>query len=216
MSTTRSRYAALTPGMPPRFERLRFIGAPADASAPGTGEQTPADPPKPAPPASAPQPTGDGASPAQEDTTDWKAEARKWEARAKENRDAAEKLAEREKAELSEVERAKREAEEAKAEAAKYRQRDQVAQWKAQVASDSGVPAAALSGSTLEEIQAHAEVLKPLIGSAPKGPVVPTEGTHTSTAPVTQLTDDDLKSMTPGQINQARREGRLNKLLGIR
>ncbi|KZM78393.1 hypothetical protein [Cellulosimicrobium sp. I38E] len=205
-----------TPGMPPRFERLRFIGAPADASAPGTGEQTPADPPKPAPPAGAPQPTGDGASPAQADTTDWKAEARKWETRAKENKDAADKLAEIEKSKLDAVELAQRERDEAQAELTGFKTREQVAKWKAQVSEETGVPAAALSGSTLEELQAHAEVLKPLIGSAPKGPVVPTEGTHTSTAPVTQLTDDDLKSMTPGQINQARREGRLNKLLGIR
>lgn len=38
-------------------------------------------------PAAAPQPAQD--PPAQEDTTDWKAEARKWEARAKENKTAA-------------------------------------------------------------------------------------------------------------------------------
>lgn len=39
------------------------------------------------------------------DTTDWKAEARKWEARAKENRTAAEKLAQLEDANKSETEK---------------------------------------------------------------------------------------------------------------
>jgi hypothetical protein len=194
--------------------RLRFFTAPADGS--GTGTQPVIEPAKPGPPATEPPASGAGQPPAQEDPTDWKAEARKWEARAKENRDAVDKLAEREKAELTEVERARREAEEAKAEAAKYRQRDQIAQWKAEVSTATGVPAGALAGSTLEELQAHAEVLKPLIGTGPKGPVVPAEGTHAATTQaVTQLTDADLKTMTPSEINKARREGRLNKVLGV-
>lgn len=157
------------------------------------------------------------AAPAQE--IDWKAEARKWEARAKENKTAAERLAEIEKANLSEVERAKREAEEAKAEAAQYRQREQVAAWKAQVSQETGVPAAALAGSSLEEIQAHAETLKSLITPAqpapPAGPTVPGEGGVPPTTAVAQLTKQDLESMTPKQINEARKAGRLNKLLGI-
>ena len=33
-------------------------------------------------------------------------------------------------------------------------------------------------------------------------------------APATQLTDADLASMAPAQINQARRDGRLDSLLG--
>ena len=40
------------------------------------------------------------------DETDWKAEARKWEQRAKENKTAAERLAELESANKSEIERA--------------------------------------------------------------------------------------------------------------
>lgn len=49
-----------------------------------------------------------------------------------------------------------------------YKTREQVAAWKAEVATATGIPAAALAGSTKEEIEAHAETLKPLI--APTDP----------------------------------------------
>lgn len=61
------------------------------------------------------EPTEGGTAPAPEPTapteparaeTDWKAEARKWESRAKENKQAAERLAELEEANKSEAERA--------------------------------------------------------------------------------------------------------------
>lgn len=154
--STRPRPLSLpTPGMPPRFERLRFFSAPAEGGTPA---------PAPADPATSPTPE----PPAQE--TDWKAKyeetlahSRKWEERAKENKSAAEKLAELERANETEVERIKREAEEAKAERDALKAEKQIAEWKAEVEKTSGVPAAALAGSTLEEIQAHAETLKPLI-----------------------------------------------------
>lgn len=47
-----------------------------------------------------------------------------------------------------------------------YETKEQIATWKAEVAEATGVPAAALSGSTLEDLQAHAEILKPLIAKA--------------------------------------------------
>lgn len=46
-----------------------------------------------------------------EDTTDWKAEARKWETRAKENRTAAQELEKRQRESMSEAEKAVAEAE---------------------------------------------------------------------------------------------------------
>ena len=63
-----------------------------------------------------------------QDGTDWKAEARKWEQRAKENKAVAERLAEFEDAQKTEQERlterlqtAEQAAQQAKAEAARYR-----------------------------------------------------------------------------------------------
>jgi hypothetical protein len=59
-------------------------------------------PPTPAPPAQETPPV----DPPAPKETDWKAEARKWEERAKENKTAAERLAELEAANKSELERA--------------------------------------------------------------------------------------------------------------
>lgn len=47
------------------------------------------------------------------------------------------------------------------------------------------------------------------------GPVVPTEGRTLPERPPTVLEAHHLETMTPQQINQARRDGRLNRLLGI-
>lgn len=99
--------------------------------------------------------------PAQE--TDWKAEARKWEARAKENSDAAAKLAALEDEQKTEAQKQADALARAQARIAEYEARDQVAAWKAEVSKETGVPADALAGSTREEIEAHAAVLKPLI-----------------------------------------------------
>lgn len=66
----------------------------------GASEPAPEPTPEPAPspdPAPAPEPT--------EDTTDWKAEARKWEQRAKENRQAKTRLDEIEAASQTELEK---------------------------------------------------------------------------------------------------------------
>lgn len=158
--STRPRPCSLpTPGMPPRFERLRFFSAPAE---PGAPAPAPAPAPADAAPAPAPEP------PAQE--TDWRAEARKWETRAKENKSAAEKLAELEESQKTEAQKLADRAAKAEAKAAEYERKEQVAAWKAEVEKTSGVPAAALAGSTLEEITAHAETLKPLIAKPAEPP----------------------------------------------
>lgn len=207
--STPTRTSLATPGMPPRFERIRFFTAPAEGSPPAP---TPTPPPAPAPAPAAPP------APAQE--PDWKAEARKWEDRAKENKKAADRLAELEESQKTEAQKLADRAAAAEAKAAGYEREKQVDAWKADVAKTSGVPAAALAGSTLEEIQAHAELLKPLIATSPEtpvppaGPTVPGEG-GTPPAGVAQLTKADLLTMTPDQINKARREGRLNKVLGV-
>lgn len=183
--------------------------------------EAPAPTPTPAPPAETtldPTPPAPEA-PAQE--TDWKAEARKWESRAKENKSAAERLAELEESQKTEAQKLADRAAAAEAKVATYETEKQVAAWKADVSKETGVPAAALSGSTLEELQAHAEVLKPLITQAPQepqaplAPHVPSEGTPPSGGVASQLNANDIASMTPEQINAARKAGRLNRLMGI-
>lgn len=123
-------------------------------------------------------PVSGDATPAPAQETDWKTEARKWEARAKQNVSAAEELEKiREAQKTEEQKRAEREAALEK-ELAEYKTREQVSAWKAQVAEASGLPASVLAGSTLEEIQAHADALKPLITQAPQRPQpIPGEGT---------------------------------------
>jgi len=127
------------------------------------------------------QPTPE--APAQE--TDWKAEARKWEERAKANKAAADRLAEIEEASKTAEQKAAERLAELEAKVAAYETEKQVAAWKAEVSKDTGVPAAALAGSTLEDIKAHAETLAPLIAKAPRGPVIPSQGQTPSEAPLT-------------------------------
>lgn len=97
------------------------------------------------------------------DATDWKAEARKWEARAKDNKAAAEELEHlRESQKTEEQKRAERESERERKLAA-YELRDQVAAWSAEIVKDSHIPAAALRGSTQEELVEHFKELSALI-----------------------------------------------------
>lgn len=107
--------------------------------------------------------TGDQETPAQAKEIDWKAEARKWETRAKENFDA---LASKESA-IQEL-TAKNEALTGKVKdletvISEGEKEKAFAQTLAEVAEATGVPAAALRGSTREELEAHAETLKPLL-----------------------------------------------------
>lgn len=164
----------------------------------------------------APAPTPPTPAPAQE--TNWKAEAEKWESRSKANFDKATRFDALEEASKTEAQKLADRATAAEAKVTAFEAREQVAAWKATVSTETGVPVAALAGSTLEDLQAHAAVLKTLITNpqAPRGPLVPTEGTGSDAPPgVSQITDAVLATMTPQQINEARRAGRLNKLLGI-
>lgn len=172
-------------------------------------------PHEPAPVADA-KTAADEARAAGDDLATWKAEARKWQAQSVANKTAADELAALKAAQMTETEKAAARLAELESTVKGYQTKEQVAAWKADVAKTSGVPVAALAGSSLEEIQAHADVLKSLITSPaePRGPLVPTEGTGESKS-VSQLSETDLKSMTPKQINDARRSGRLNRLLGV-
>jgi len=76
---------------------------------------------------------------------------------------AAARLAEIEEANKTEEQKRAERIAELEAKVNEYETREQIAAWKAEVAEATGVPAAALAGSTKEEIEAHAETLKPLI-----------------------------------------------------
>ena len=79
---------------------------------------------------------------------------------------------------MSEADKAAKRTQELEAQVAAYEAKEQQAEWKAQVSAKTGIPAEALRGSTLEEIQAHADILKPLVHPAPKLPNVPNPAQH--------------------------------------
>lgn len=122
------------------------------------------------------------------DETDWKAEARKWEQRAKGNktdldaakaeldglREKAARLDEIEEQAKTELQKAQERAEAAEKWRVERETADRTAQEQAarkaelaeiaaELVKGTAVPAEALAGSTREELQAHLDVLKPLI-----------------------------------------------------
>lgn len=144
----------------------------------------------------------------------WKGHARTWEDRAKENKTAAEKLAEIEKAKLTETERLQAELAELTAE----RDRNAAELLRTSVAATKGVPAGLLTGSTQEELEASADALlafrgvtRPAVNDAAASG---SQGSPISTGK--QLTREDLAGMTAAEKRAARAEGRLNTLLGIK
>lgn len=98
-----------------------------------------------------------------------------------------------EEAAKTELEKIAQRAEKAEKELQQLKQAAQLTEWRTQVSSETGVPADVLAGSTLEELQAHAERLKTLITSAePAAPkatgFLPTEGEK----PAIALNSDSL------------------------
>lgn len=82
----------------------------------------------------------------------------------------ATKLDEVEEKNKTELQRATERASAAEKRAAEFEAREQRAAWATEVATATGVPAEVLRGSTREEIEAHAETLKPHFKPAPKQP----------------------------------------------
>lgn len=92
----------------------------------------------------------------------------------------AAKLDELEEANKSELEKLQAKLTKAEAKVADFEQAAQVTAWKQQVAQETGLPAHILAGASLEEIQAHAKALTPLLTQAePQLPktVIRSEGT---------------------------------------
>lgn len=149
---------------------------------------------------------------------DWKAQARKWEARAKDaqaDKALADKWREYEQNQKSDNEKladnlasAQAVANEATAKLLRY-----------EVATEKGVPSNALDllvGSSREELEAAADKLLSLIAdqTKPKTPRPDENQGKPAAAVVGQLTEADLKTMTPAQIMQAKAAGQLDDLLG--
>lgn len=83
-------------------------------------------------------------------------------------REKATKFDEAQQASLSEIERERQAREAAEKELNKYRTREQVSQWAAEIVKDSAIPASVLRGSTKEELAEHFEQLKALAPPASK------------------------------------------------
>ena len=112
------------------------------------------------------------------------------EKKKKANKAAADELEKLKESQMSETEKAAKRTQELEAQVAAYKAKEQQAEWKAQVSAKTGIPAEALRGSTLEEIQAHADILKPLVHPAPKLPNVPNPAQH----PAGQTADERAKA----------------------
>lgn len=145
---------------------------------------------------------------------DWKAEARKWETRAKADYDAANKWREYENSLKPEQERVKDElaAVKAEAEAAK------IALMKYEVATSKNLSPEALellTGSTKEELEAKAEALLSLIDKSVKPKVQPNPEQGKPVNSTDQILNREvLATMTAEEIMIAKKEGRLDTLLG--
>lgn len=155
-----------------------------------------------------------------EQTKDWEAEAKRWkalsrqnEARAKENAEKARLFDEHEEQGKTELQKALDKAAQAEARVKAL----EVQAVRAQVAAAKGVDVDLLSGSTLEELEASADRLLAWRGAQiPKGAPASDAGQRGEEIRSSkQLTREDLKTMSAEQINQARRAGQLNDVMGL-
>lgn len=146
--------------------------------------------------------------------TDWKAEARKWETRAKADYEAANKWREYENSKKPEDQRVKEELATVKAEA----EAAKIALMKYEVASSKNLSPEALeliNGSTKEELEAAADKVLSLIDKSVKPKVQPNPEQGKPVHSTDQILNREvLANMTPEEIMIAKKEGRLDTLLG--
>ena len=153
-------------------------------------------------------------------TTNWEAEARKWkdlsrknEARAKDNAEKARLYDEAKEEGKSELQKALESVQKAEARAVAL----EAQVLRAKVAAAKGVDADLLAGSTQEELEESADRLLAWRGDkTPKAPPSSDAGERgTQIKAASQLTREDLQSMSPTEIVKARKDGRLNNLMGV-
>ena len=145
------------------------------------------------------------------DAAKWKALARKHEDQAKANADKAKRFDALEEANKTELERVT-----ARAEAAEKAAADREAQLlRVQIAAAKGVPADLIAGSTQDELEASADALLAFKGVAPVVPDAAGLGAvGTPIGGAKQVTEAELAAMSTREIKQARKDGRLVRLLG--
>ena len=165
------------------------------------------------------EPTTDQVTPTTEATdVDWKAQARKWEARAKANKadaEDAQRWREFQETQKSEQERMNDELARVKAEA----EAAKLELMRIQVAAQKGITGDAiklLKASSIEELQAEAELLVSLMATSNKPTQPQPDASQGRPAPATagQVTREQLDKMSPQEIMKAKAEGRLAELLG--
>ena len=127
----------------------------------------------------APKPQGDGQQ------TDWEAKyreavshSREWEKRAKDNKAAADELQQLKESQMSEAQKAEARTAKLQKELDQLKAEKQAAEWRAQVAADTGLPANLIVGDSLEAMQAHAKAINGYVESRmPRtGIPAPTDG----------------------------------------
>lgn len=164
------------------------------------------------------------------ETVDWKAEAEKWKSLSRKNEDQAKANADKARAYDDLQEQSKSELQKAieRAEAAEKRAAAaETDSLRARVAAAKGIDVGLLTGTTEDEINASADALL-----AWKGQTSATDNTQSATTPPAsttsaaagargdsvsgpkQLSREDLKTMSPKQIVQARLNGELDSILG--
>jgi hypothetical protein len=202
--------------------------APAPEPAPVTEPAPTAEPAAPAEPAPAapsdPSAPATGSDPLAE-VAKWQAEATKWqalsrknEARAKENAEKAAKYTEIEEANKTEFQRLTDRAQKAETEL----QQARTLALRAEKSASTGVPMALIPAGSEEEMDAAVAAYQGALSAALNSRAAQTPAAAPAqlvTAPadstkVTQLTRADLQSMSPQEIIQAQRDGRLNDLMG--
>lgn len=117
--------------------------------------------------------------PAQEESTDWKAEARKWETRAKANHTRIGEL----EARISELDGSKSDLDKARERIQQLEKHNadlEHARLTSEVASAKNVDAQLLQGSTREELEAYADKLIAWRGDAPRQAAAPALGRQPS------------------------------------
>ncbi|MCG7610350.1 hypothetical protein [Mycobacterium sp. CnD-18-1] len=150
---------------------------------------------------------------------DWKAEADKWKALARKHEDQSKANADKAKqfdeitdAQKSELDKARERADQAEARAAEVEQRA----LRAEVAAAKGIPAALLTGSTQEELEASADALIEFRGKQTP-PDFGAGNRGGDTGKVQQMTRSELEQLSKAgkheEIVKAREEGRLDSLM---
>ncbi|KAB7790738.1 helicase [Bifidobacterium leontopitheci] len=118
------------------------------------------------------QPQDAGEPHGEPQSTDWEAKyretvshSREWEKRAKDNKAAADELQQLKESQMSEAQKAEARTARLQKELDALKAEKQTAEWRAQVAEESQLPASLIVGDSLEAMQAHAKAVNEYVAS---------------------------------------------------